>query len=1016
MKTPIRFRLLPLLLSLIILVPAQSSFAEPGQKDHTAGGAGPRKEKPRFKSDELLIRFASVLSKGAKEDTLNRRGFKKIKEFPSLNLYQVKIRPDQTVEAARDELRNEPGVLYAEPNFMVTTQLEPNDPRFDELWAFKNTGQTGGTASADIDAPGAWDITVGSSDVVIAVIDTGIAYRHGDLAGNMWVNTAEVNGVAGVDDDGNGYVDDFHGVDTINNDSDPLDDNDHGTHIAGTIGAVGNNGIGIAGLNWDVRLMACKFIGADGSGSVADAIECLQYVQQMRSRGVNVVATNNSYGMSDYSQALGEAIDAQRDILFITAAGNSSQNVDRSPTYPAGYFLPNILPVEATDSIDQLAYFSNYGVQTVLVGAPGVDILSTVRNDNYGLMSGTSMATPHVTGLAALIKSYHTSANWAGIRNRILSGGEDVSSLTGTSVAGRRVTASGSVSCNNRPLLAAYKYSFTVGTANTLSAISINCESPQGPVTATPSIGETVTLNDDGVPPDLAAEDGIFTANWTPTAEVSELTFSSPAGTQTVTPPSLADLTVLSVSAPSQMNTGDTVNLSTVVKNAGREEAGIFIVGFYLSTDASIATTDTALGSAVLMLLGPEAERTVSVDATIPAYLSSGTYYVGTVADVMNLVDESDETNNTGVGSPVVITKVYPDLVMTSVSGPPTAETGRQITVLGNVKNQGQFKAGTLNVGFYLSADGQITTADIQLGRAILSSLGAGVEQTVAVTGTVPATLSGGKYFVGAIADSANTVVESNEGNNSLAGNSVDITKLYPDLSVSSVSGPSTGATGQTVPVTVTVQNGGPGDASSSYLYVYLSQDANITAADTRIGTSTVPAMAGNTFRTVTVSAAIPASLAAGTYYLGAIADALSMVPESNESNNALAGGTLLVSGGDLSVSSVSGPSTGVTGQTVPVTVTVQNGGSGGVSSSYLYVYLSKDANITAADTRIGTSTVPAMAGNTSRTVTVNGAIPASLAAGTYYLGATADALSMVPESNESNNALAGGTLLVSSP
>jgi subtilisin family serine protease len=526
MNTPIRFRMLPVLFSLIMLLPTQPSFAELGQKDHATEGAGPRKEAPRFKGDELLIRFAPVLSKGAKDDSFKRRGFKKIKEFPSLNLYQVKIRPNQTVEAARDEIRNEPGVLYAEPNFLVTTQVEPNDPRFPELWAFKNTGQTGGTDSADIDAPGAWDITTGSSDVVIAVIDTGIDYRHGDLAGNMWVNMSEANGVPGVDDDGNGYVDDIYGIDTINNDGDPLDDHDHGTHIAGTIGAVGNNGIGIAGLNWVVRMMACKFIGADGSGSVADAIECLQYVQQMRSRGVNVLATNNSYGMSDYSQALADAIDAQRDILFITAAGNSSQNVDRSPAYPAGYFLPNILAVEATDSFDQLAYFSNYGVQTVLVGAPGVDILSTLRNDNYGLMSGTSMATPHVTGLAALIKSYHTSANWAGIRNRILSGGEDVSSLTGTSVTGRRVTASGSLNCNNHPLLAAYKYSFTVGAANTLSAISINCESPQGPVTATPSIGASVTLNDDGLPPDLAAGDGIFTASWTPMSEVSELTFS----------------------------------------------------------------------------------------------------------------------------------------------------------------------------------------------------------------------------------------------------------------------------------------------------------------------------------------------------------------------------------------------------------------------------------------------------------------------------------------------------------
>jgi subtilase family serine protease len=215
---------------------------------------------------------------------------------------------------------------------------------------------------------------------------------------------------------------------------------------------------------------------------------------------------------------------------------------------------------------------------------------------------------------------------------------------------------------------------------------------------------------------------------------------------------------------------------------------------------------------------------------------------------------------------------------------------------MGNVKNQGLLNAGTLNVGFYLSADGQITTADTLLGRATLMSLGAGVEQTVSVTGTVPATLSGGTYFVGAIADSTNSVLESDEGNNSLAGNSVNVTRLYPDLSVVSVSGPSAGLTGQAVPVTVTVRNLGPGSVAASYLYVYLSRDATITAADTRIGTYTVPALPGDASQTVTVNGSIPGSLAAGSYYLGAVADALSMVAESNESNNALTGGTFQVS------------------------------------------------------------------------------------------------------------------------
>src|SRR4029077_3549531 len=179
----------------------------------------------------------------------------------------------------------------------------------------------GGTPAADIHAPEAWDITTGSSTVVVAMLDSGIDYTHPDLVANMFRNEADCNG-NGIDDDGNGYVDDCYGIDLVNHDSDPMDDNQHGTHTAGTVGAAGNNGVGVVGVNWNVKLMPCKFLGASGSGSTAGAIACLDYVKMMKDRGVNIVATNNSWGGGGFSQALFDAIDMQRQrgILYIAAA------------------------------------------------------------------------------------------------------------------------------------------------------------------------------------------------------------------------------------------------------------------------------------------------------------------------------------------------------------------------------------------------------------------------------------------------------------------------------------------------------------------------------------------------------------------------------------------------------------------------------------------------------------------------------------------------------------------------
>ncbi|HZV82805.1 MAG TPA: S8 family serine peptidase, partial [Geobacteraceae bacterium] len=446
----------------------------------------------------------------------------KLKEFPSLRLHHLKLKKGMSVEEAVKLYQADPDVEYAEPNFLYSIEGQPNDPRFGELWGLRNTGQTGGTAGADIKATAAWDITTGSSDVVVAIIDTGIDYTHPDLAPNIWVNA---------------------GIDAVNQDADPFDDHGHGTHVAGTIGAVGNNGSGVAGINWNVKLTACKFLNASGSGSTDAAIQCLQYIKSLKDAGANIVATNNSWGGGAYSQALYDAINAQRNILFIASAGNSRIDADTVPQYPASYNLPNIISVAATDNNDKKAAFSNYGRRSVHVSAPGVKILSTLPAVNewnlvggYGLLSGTSMAAPHVTGLAALIKAQDANRDWISIKNLLLAGGDNVSGVYERTITGRRINALGSLSCANKKVFSVLQYpaTITVGTPATVSAMSINCESIAGPVTVTLSGGEVITLHDDGVAPDFAAGDGVFTATWTPARLMERLVFASAAGTETI--------------------------------------------------------------------------------------------------------------------------------------------------------------------------------------------------------------------------------------------------------------------------------------------------------------------------------------------------------------------------------------------------------------------------------------------------------------------------------------------------
>ncbi len=316
----------------------------------------------------------------------------------------------------------------------------PNDPMFNEQWALNNDGQNGGKAEAHIAALKAWAKTHGSGEVVIAVLDTGVDYTHPDLINNIWIRPDTVPAYTDAD---LGTIDDMRGFDAAENTGDPMDDNGHGTHCAGIIGAEGNNDVGIAGINWNVEIMPLKFLGRGGFGSTKDAIEAINYAVDRKKNGVNIRVISASWGSTQKSKALGDAIDAagKAGILFVAAAGNDSTSNDKRPHYPSNYDLPNVISVAALDRTDNLASFSNFGVKTVHIAAPGREIVSTWLDDDYREASGTSMATPYVAGTAALILSSEPDLSVEKLRKRILNSVDKINSLNGKIESGGRLNA-----------------------------------------------------------------------------------------------------------------------------------------------------------------------------------------------------------------------------------------------------------------------------------------------------------------------------------------------------------------------------------------------------------------------------------------------------------------------------------------------------------------------------------------------------------------------------------------------
>lgn len=442
---------------------------------------------------------------------------------------------------------------YVEPDWIVTVQQVPTDTAFanGSLWGLRNTGQSGGTAGVDVNAVPAWALTTGSPTVVVGVVDTGIRYTHQDLAGNMWVNSGEIAG-NGIDDDSNGYIDDVYGINGITGSGNPMDDNNHGTHCAGTIAATGNDSGQHVGVAYHVKLMALKFLSASGSGQTSDAIRCIDYGV---AKGAHILS--NSWGGGPYSQALRDSIAAANaaGVLFVAAAGNSASNNDVVANYPSNYDPANVVAVAAVDRTGALAGFSSYGAGTVDLGAPGVAILSSTATSDtsYASFDGTSMATPHVAGVAALIKSRFPSATSTEIKARLLASARTLVSLTGRTVTGGIADAHAALTVAADGVLelrvAAAESPLRAG-VNTAFYVTVTDLAPVTGATVTGRLdsGPMTTFSDGGVSPDAVANDGVYSANFqVPAAgasvslEVQAVAGGAPAtGTfpfQIITPP-----------------------------------------------------------------------------------------------------------------------------------------------------------------------------------------------------------------------------------------------------------------------------------------------------------------------------------------------------------------------------------------------------------------------------------------------------------------------------------------------
>ena len=632
-------------------------------------------------------------------------------------LYRFRSR-SRNVAALLQDLALHPEIALVEPNYIVHSTAAPNDPLFASLWGLQNTGQViGGVAGvpgADIGAVPAWGVTTGSRVNVVAVIDTGVDYTHPDLAANIWsaptAFTVVIGGVTIVCPAGS------HGFNAVANTCDPRDDNDHGTHVSGTIGAGGNNAAGVAGVNWTASIMAAKFLDATGSGTTAGAINAIEFAIQAKAAfaataGANVRVLSASWGGGGFSQALLDEINRANTngMLFVAAAGNGAANNDPGGFYPADYNAPNVIAVAATTDTDALASFSNYGPQTVHLGAPGVSILSTVRasNGSYASFSGTSMATPHVSGAAALLLS-RCALTTPSLKAILLNNVTPLASLAGRTISGGRLNVNQALSACTNPA----PPDFTLAMSPSLSTVSIGgstiytvAVSPSGTFTG------AVSLTASGLPAGASASFNPATVNGSGSSTLTVSTQATvAAGTYTLrvtgTSGSLsrtasatlvalapsADLMISTTAGATSVTLGSSVTFTLTVANNGLTGATGVVVTDTLPVGlsfVSVSTTQGACTSAATITCNVGAlAKNASARVTLVTR-TTATGIIRNTASVRATELDPNPANNASTAAITVSPVAIADLTLTLSGSGATVPVNGTYTYAITVRNAG---------------------------------------------------------------------------------------------------------------------------------------------------------------------------------------------------------------------------------------------------------------------------------------------------------------------------------------
>lgn len=912
-------------------------------------------------------------------------------------------------------------VLYAEPNYIVRTFAQANDASFPQLWGLENLGQAvnggvPGIAGADIRATSAWDISVGSTSHVVAVMDTGIDYTHPDLVRNMWSAPAPFT----IDFGGGSIVQcaaGTHGFNAVTRTCNPMDDQGHGTHVAGTIGASGNDGVGVVGVNWTTQLMAIKSLDAGGSGTIAGAIDAIRFAIEARRAfpgAADVRILSASWGGPGFSQALLDEINAAHaaDILVVAAAGNSGAPNDLFPIYPASYNAANVVAVAATTNTDERAWFSNYGATTVHLGAPGVDIFSTTPGDTYAFKSGTSMATPHVSGAAALVLSRCT-LDTTGLKDALI----------------------GSV----RPVPGMAAYTITGGQLDVFSAIHTCLGPPTTPTGLTAAGGQGQVLLSWSAPlgvtgyvvkrsptpggPYTPIASGVKGAKYTDNDVVNGTTYyyvvsatnpmggSGDSNEASATPNLRSDLVVSGLAAPATAAAGSTISVSMTTTNQGAGPAAASRTRIYLSTNGAVDAGDQSLEPVHdVPALGPGSLSTLSLSVDIPVDTPTGARYLIAVADVDRAITETQESNNTRLRS----LNIGPDLVVAAFTAPAAAAAGAAVTVSDTVKNQGGAAAASSTTSFYLSANAVLDASDTLLsgGRAV-PMLVVEASNSGNATVTIPATTPAGSYYLIAEADGGRAVAEFAETNNARARS----IRIGADLVVSAFSAPAAAGAGAAIQVSDTTTNQGTGSVGITNTRFYLSTNSQVDSADAMLGGRAVPALDPGAGSAATTPVTIPAATITGAYYILAVADADHVVAETLESNNQTA--RLIQIGGDVKTSALTAPAAAGPGASITIGDTTSNQGGGAIGPTTTRYYFSSNSLLDGQDTVLGGRPVPGLDAGASHTGGATVTLPATIAPGTYYIIAKADADDVAAETQEGNNTSArtmqvGGDLVVS--